>query len=768
MTTDDHLGEELRQLDYGKLKEARPIQSLAREMEFTAVHREHESSPRWLREVKCLEAQVRLTLMPIQPGDWFAGRLDRMYVGIDPERGDLTEAAYFCKSQPLKELSGASELNPGLRSDIRSLLEYWEPRATYRRCREQFTPRMRQGLPSDDYYGGLEISFPMFGLGGPCLDFGKLTRLGLTGLREQVARRCERAVQEGESDLSFYDSLAAGLDIVIGAALRYSDDARKLAAAAVDPEEREGLRMIAESLGQVASRPPVGYHQAIQLLWLDAVCALPKNYGRLDVVLGDFLAHDLNSGELSEEEALRITIGFWRMIVTRGDNFNNRIIIGGMGRPNPDNADRFTRIALEAQRIVHETIPQLSLRWYEGMAPALLTRALEVLGEGTTFPIVYNDDANVPAVAKAFGVSREEAEQYIMYGCGEYVLDHRSIGSPDAAMNVAKALDVTLHNGHDSFTGQKKGLALGAFRDFVTFEQLQEAVVRQIENQVELLAEAQAVNYRVTGEEAIFPLLSLLYDDCLERGKPLLAGGVRYLGGTLESFGNNTTADSLFAIQQLVYERRVLTADQLLKMLDLDFDGFERERRQLLDVPKYGNDHSGADAMSLWLNRVTCEAAQRQAARVGLDSFLVVMINNGDSVLFGKTTGATADGRRRGAPLSNGNQPGAGYDRNGVTALLNSMAKLEPSLHAGATHNIKLGRSLFRTRLSELKALLKGYFAQGGTQLMVTVTDRRDLEEALEYPDQYSNLLVRIGGYSERFVNLPREIQQEVIRRTLY
>jgi pyruvate-formate lyase len=283
-----------------------------------------------------------------------------------------------------------------------------------------------------------------------------------------------------------------------------------------------------------------------------------------------------------------------------------------------------------------------------------------------------------------------------------------------------------------------------------------------------LLAEAQAINYRVTGEHAIFPLLSLLYDDCLQRGKPLLAGGVRYLGGTLESFGNNTAADSLFSIQQAVFEKRLFSAARLLEMLECNFEGYEAERRQLLALPKYGNDHPDADAMSLWVNHLVCDAALRQAARVGLDTFLVVLINNGDSVLFGKTTGATADGRRRGEPLSNGNQPGAGYDQNGVTALMNSMAKLDASRHAGATHNIKLARPLFQTRFAHLRALAKGYFAQGGTQLMVSVTDRRELEEALVHPERYSNLIVRVGGYSERFVQLPREIQQEVLRRTLY
>ena len=206
----------------------------------------------------------------------------------------------------------------------------------------------------------------------------------------------------------------------------------------------------------------------------------------------------------------------------------------------------------------------------------------------------------------------------------------------------------------------------------------------------------------------------------------------------------------------------------MVALLDDDFEGHEFERRRLARLPKFGNDHHEADTMAVWVNTVVCEAARRQAARVGLDSFLVVLVNNGDSVLFGKRTGASADGRRAGQPVSNGNQPAAGADEAGLTALLNSMAKLPAALHAGATHNVKLSRQLFGTAGGIARSLIDGYFAAGGTQLMVTVSDRSELERALADPARYRHLIVRVGGYSERFVDLPREVQQELLRRTLY
>ncbi|MBI5724115.1 MAG: hypothetical protein HZA50_09175 [Planctomycetes bacterium] len=375
---------------------------------------------------------------------------------------------------------------------------------------------------------------------------------------------------------------------------------------------------------------------------------------------------------------------------------------------------------------------------------------------------------NIPAVAKGFGVPDDEAQQYMMYGCGEYVIDRKSIGSPDGALNVAKALDVTLRNGVDGFTGEKMGMALGEFAGFRTFEELLAAFLKQVHNEIELLAEVQASIYRDTARDAAFPFLSLLYDDCIARGKPLLAGGVKYCGGTLESFGNNTAADSLLAIKIAVYDKKLMTPGELLACLSANYEGFERQRRMLRALPKYGNDDAQADEMSVRINTEMCRFCRDQAGRFGLDNFMIVLVNNGDSVLFGRTTAATADGRKAGEPLSNGNQPSAGSDNRGLTALLNSMAKLDPSVHAGATHNVKMSRQMFLARRPETIALLKGYFARGGTQAMITVTDRGELERAMANPENYANLIVRVGGYSERFVNLPKDIQAEVIRRTLY
>jgi pyruvate-formate lyase len=442
--------------------------------------------------------------------------------------------------------------------------------------------------------------------------------------------------------------------------------------------------------------------------------------------------------------------------------------VGGMGRRNPREADLLALAAVDATRRVRGVVPNLSLRFYPGQDPVLYRKALDVVGEGNTHPILYNDEVNVPAVEKAFRVSRAAAEQYLPFGCGEYILDHHSVGPPNGTLNLAKVLDVTLHNGVDSTTGRREGLALGEFRGFKTFDELAGAYARQSEWYLDRLAAAQGIIYRETGREVCFLAISLLFDHCVRRGLPLLAGGAAHLGGTMESFGNITTADSLYAIKRLVYEERRFTPDELLGMLDADFAGYEEERLLLKSLPKFGNDDAGADGMAAWVHDQVCNGIRDRAKRGGMDSYLVVVINNSANTLFGRHTAASADGRKAGQPLSNANQPTAGNDRRGMACLLSSMAKLDPAIHAGAVHNVKCSPDLFTKHRQVLEGVLATYWQRGGTQAMFTVVSRGILEDALLHPEQYPHLLVRVGGFSSYFVKLEPDVQRDILNRTLH
>jgi pyruvate-formate lyase len=201
--------------------------------------------------------------------------------------------------------------------------------------------------------------------------------------------------------------------------------------------------------------------------------------------------------------------------------------------------------------------------------------------------------------------------------------------------------------------------------------------------------------------------------------------------------------------------------------LDANFAGYEKERHWLRNAPKYGNDQDAADEMAVRVYRQVCAAVKAHRERLKLDFCLADLINAGGHIELGKLTGALADGRLAGQPLANANNPSNGNDRLGATALLNSLVKLAPSAIGGQVQYLKINRELFTHSRGKLKALLETYFDTGGSQAMITVVSRDDLENAMREPGKYGNLIVRIGGYCERFVSLSPDFQKEIIARTL-
>jgi pyruvate-formate lyase len=734
---------------------------LALERSFTKTYQQYIHLPPAQREVHCLRVLYPALFSPIRPGDLLAGRIDSYPLvgfGLELASGG---PGYYCHEETIHSLMADAGLTPGEEQQIGEMITFWQQEAT-------IAGKLIARLPDPVLKATTNAIAEMGGrLSGAVINFDRLARLGLPGLRKEVLERQERAVAEGR-DAGIYGPMLAALDLLETCLLFYAAQARQQAVQSADERREIELLEIARALEAVAHRSPASLLEAAQLTWLYALISGVVNYGRMDVYLGDFLARDLETGRLTETSALRLLQSLWQLMADRKIIFNGRVFVGGAGRRNPDNADRFAMLAMEATRMVIEVEPQLTLRWYEGMNPALWDKALDVIGEGRTFPMLYNDDVNIPAVMHGFNVDRSTAEGYLPYGCGEYAIDHQSFGSPNCGFNLLKALEVTLHQGRDALTGDMIGLYGGTLDDFVTFDDLWAAYQRQIEYHVIALADRHRLEYQAEAESAAFLFISMLYDDCIARGKSLVNGGVRYQGGIIETFGLVNTGDALAVIKRLVYDQRRVSLADLVTAMDANYAGYDRIERLVQAAPRFGNDVDEVDDMVSQVSRHVASCARQQAGRIGFHYFMVVNINNYANVTMGQATAASADGRQRGAPLANGNTPTAGNDRSGVTALLNSMVKIDPSEHAGYTQNLKFSSSMFRDQRAKVSALLKAYFLMGGTQTMITVVGRGDLEAALQHPEQYRSLIVRVGGFSARFVELSHAVQLDLIQRTLY
>jgi len=750
------------------------VNDFTMELNFTEAYRKNIGEHIAIREARCLQAQFPAVLTDIQDKDRLAGRTTWGWVGFSPHNAPPNCAyGYFCHEQKIIELIEKGNIPVEQRHGVYDMLHFWKTENTKAKVEAAFSEKMlpvlfRDELVSLPYNYKPMVAQPIYRMAGVFVDYDKLLSLGLPGLKQAISEHRDKAKTEG-SDFYLYEGMLIALDVIVDCCFHYQRLSLEKARVSKDNKRAEELRKLAHVLETIATSKPGTFYEALQLSWLYTLVCGSLELGRMDVYLGDYYVHDIDHGIITEEEALSLMHSLWRLIIELFRDVDGRIIIGGKGRRNEKNADRFSLLALETMRTYGKAIlPQLTLRFYEGMNPELMKKSMALIGDGFTFPLLYNDDVLVPGVAHAHDVPLETAEQYMPLGCGEIVLDHMGFGTPSGSLNVLKALDITLRNGLDNITGKRLGLPTGYFRDFATFDDFFSAYKKQLRFFIEILADHEALEYVETGKQSPYLYLSMLYDDCIERGKAIFSGGIRYLGGSLESFGSVNAADSLAAIKNVVYDRKLISPDRLIEVLDNNFVGYEKEHRMLLDSPKYGNDDAYADEMMVALHDFICNTIRDQRNRTNLDWYLNVLINNKQNTILGRWVGATADGRKAGDAMANGNTPAGGNDKKGVTALINSIVKPSHAIHAGAVQNLRFGYEMFTHHREKLESILETYFKKGGSQAMITVINKGDLEKALEEPQKYQNMFVRIGGFSARYIDLPRDVQLEILSRTTY
>lgn len=729
------------------------------------------------REIRCLQTLYPGILLGPCENDLFAGRVHRPLAGVSnvfyPEGYEGDDCGYYYdKVRADRILATHFDADSEARIMFEELAAFWKNEASYRSITDGMDDQMRTVLFSRKYVSESAVCHRLHRVASPSIDYSTLLDLGVRGYQnmlEAQKQHVERTV--------FLDAACEYLNLFTHIMSVYATEFNRLAEKAEEKERRLQLRRVSHALEALNERPPRTFFEALQLVHLYTVTGFTANaFGRLDDDFGHFLKEDLESGRLTREEAVRLLVHYWQLL---SEHFvNSRMTLGGSGRRDPEAADLFCDVALEATRVYYTNIayrqervaglplsPQVAFRMDHTTPLALRTQALDVIASGATFPILYDDEANVPAVAHAFRIEEQEAQQYTFFDCGEYLIHGRSIGTPSTIINLPKALEVALHNGIDPRTNRRVGPSQPPLNNF---EDVWRAYTSQVEHDIVQCARFQKHQFEVLKDESGFVAMSLLMNDCVKQGKTALDGGCEYLGGTIETYGNITVSDSLYAIKRAVFEEQRISLDELISQLDSDFANDEQLAQYLLNLPKFGND---IDAVDTFAQRVTDHISiftREQAALVGLHHYLMVVINNGVNVSVGYHVNATADGRRKGKPVSNGHTPTAGFDTSGITALVNSMLKLSAYNHGGAVHNLRFTKQTIRDHRDMVEAILESYFNRGGTQCMITITSREELEDAQLHPECYGHLLVRVGGYSARFIDLPKDIQAEVIRRTSY
>lgn len=745
-----------------------PRQNLSYEIAFTQAYRaavKQYTHPAEI-ELAMLRAQYPAIMHPIEDNDVLAGRVEFGLVGYGIQ-GQTGGTGYYIDEPRVVQALEFAEGNAKYREDLHDMLTFWKARNTYNKVLRETPAALRAAIPTEQWKTEPVAASPIIRMAGAYIDFDKLVRVGVPGLRAELTALLDTAPAAGRDEVLLRCALGA-LDVLCGMLRFYETQAREKAADAPTPARRKEMEDLAAALHELPERAPTGLLAAMQLCWLYGVMCPLVEFGRMDEYLGDLYCHDIDNGVITEAQALKMAQTYFYLIDALDDETDGRVIVGGYGRRNPENADRYCLVACEACRTVKEILPQFTLRFNKETPKVVWDAAMRCIGEGRTFPLLYNDEVLVPGVMKAFGVDRARAETYMPLGCGEIEFDHYSFGSPNGSVGTLKILELAVRGGYDPIAGGYLAPKTIPLAECKSYEQFLENYKTLLHYFIAAQAHYEKYLYESIGQLHPFLMVSMLYDGCMESGKALLNGGCQYLAGTMELYGNVNAANSLAVIKKLVFEEKTVSAQELVQAMDDNFVGHERLRRMLLDVPKYGNDIAYVDDIMVELHDWLCETTAAQADKAGLKSYLCVNINNAQNTTLGRWVGATPDGRKAGTPMANANNPAPGTDKNGLTAMLNSILKLRHDNHAGMVQNMRFTRETWYNPDGKACALVDDYFARGGAHAMITVVGREDLAKAMEHPEDYHDLIVRIGGLSARFVALKKDVQQEIYNRVSY
>jgi formate C-acetyltransferase len=612
-------------------------------------------------------------------------------------------------------------------------------------------------------------------------DYELLLRHGTSELAARA--RSLGAVAECAEEKDFYHAVEIVCDGLERFAESYAHCARRQARNEAEPQRRRELETIAQTCERVPRLGAITLQQAFQSLLFAQIALNLESLdngvspGRLDKLLYPYYRDDVAQGRLDEDGARELvgcfTIKMNEMVpvfssrVTRihgGFLSGQAVVVGGRDENGRDATNDMSGMFLDAMDELRMRQPNYHARLHAQSPEHYRRRIASMLQRGSGAPSLVNDEAIVPMLIKR-GTEVKDAHDYAPVGCVEPVACGATFGSTDAALvNLALSLEWAL--------GTKVHRArTPPARECHSMEAFSRLLRTHIEHLVvTLLDDLQAIE-RANAQYHPTPLTSMLLRGCMESGCDASAGGAQYNGSGVQGVGLPDVADSLAAIDEIVFRQRFCDLETLRVACARDFVDYQELRGRLLRAPKFGNDDPVVDSFARMVMEAFSAALGRHTNTRGGQywaGFYSVTAHRA----FGEVTGALPSGRCARVPLCSGLSPANGFDRRGPTASLNSVTTLGLQDHArnGINVNLKLdGTSLDGTvGRQAIEDLIYGYFAEGGMQVQMNVLDPAVLLEARNNPERYPGLLVRVSGYSAYFNDLAPEMKQEIIDRTLH
>jgi len=583
------------------------------------------------------------------------------------------------------------------------------------------------------------------------------------------------------------NALDIAADALIAFAHRHSAVLDKLSQKETDPKRRQELVDLSRICRKVPEHAPETFHEALQYYWFVHVGVITElnpwdayNPGRLDQNLYPFYKNDIDSGRLTREAAHELLSCFWIKfhnhpappkvgVTARESNTYVDFCLINLGGVTPDNKDGvndLTYLILEVIEKMRLLQPSSMVQVSRKNPDRFVKKALEIIATGFGQPSVFNTDAIVQEMILQ-GKSMEDARKSGASGCVEAGAFGREAYILTGYFNLPKILEITLHNGWDNRTQKQIGPHTGNPLNFDTYDKLFDAYSRQLTHFANIKIRGSNAIEQINGRYMPVPLLSLVTEDCIQKGRDYNQGGARYNTSYIQGVGMGTITDCLSAIRHTVYDQKSLSMETLLSALANDFKDADLVRHALIKAPKYGNDDDYADGvLKTVFDAYHTAVTGKPNARGGV--YRINLLPTTCHVYFGEITGALPDGRKSGIPFSEGISPVQGADHCGPTAVLKSAAKIDHLKTGGTLLNQKFLPGFLESEkgITSLLQLIRSYFKMDGHHIQFNVVDEATLRKAQKHPENYRDLIVRVAGYSDYFVDLTPALQEEIILRT--
>ena len=751
----------------------------------TESYKTTEGEPEVIRRAKALSHVLENTTIYIRDGELIVGNCES-----NPQS--------FCFYPELDHKWLTQALEDGLRDlldengkqEYKKIVQYWEGKSLGERALNVLPKRLQDYLSyGPAYVHNFEQPQP-----SEIFNLGKLFKLGLNGIMDQVKARLEELESKTLPAREYVEqkhNLEANL-IALNAAIkfgkRYGVLARKIASAQKDMKRKEELNKIAEVCDRIPGSPPSTLHEAIQSYWFCMLItkqfeARGQGAGhRLDLLLNPFYQKDKQKGQITREEAqellecLFIKICEWGALYNPGMSPHSvgisqlrDITIGGVTPEGDDATNEFSFIILDAVQSLQLPEPGIALRYHSKISPELILKAIDVLRSGIGYPAFYNDSVIIQWLVSR-GIPLEEASDYGIWSCVGPSIPGKNTGTcrPNAgSISLGKCLELALFQGKDknTFTGKQLGPKTSNPKTFTCIEDVTDTFLTQVNFFAGKLVGVYDILQLIHEQYLQRPFASTLIDDCIEKGKDCTSWQYNMLMGMLMG-GSTNVANALAAIKKFVFDDRVITMEELVEACGKNFEGNEELHLRLInEAPKFGNDYDYVDMLARDVHIKGNEEVAKHKSMFGFPFLFDGGIVAGYYGLS-KGCGALPDGKKDSDPFADAViSPAAGTDKKGPTAVLKSVSKVTPT-YPHLLNQKFLPQFLEGENKEIFAQYLRSWSDLGIWHVQFNVMSKETLLDAQSHPEKYSDLIVRVAGFSAYFIDLTPEIQNDIIRRT--